>query len=302
MGLVQKLQISDRWSADASVDRVQTLKTTANPLGAAQPPASGTSTAAGAAYGLVTGDYTAVSAGLAYHDDLWSGNARAEWRGADDGTKVNLLLGAQRKLAQGRVMAAGLSVLKQSGTTDTRNISARLSFASRPADSNWMWLEKFEYVDDSNTTSLASRLLTRKLISNFNANWKATRDTQVALQYSAKYVREMIGDTSYSGYTDLIGIEARHDIAERWDIGLHASTLHSYRTGTRATQLGVSVGYRLTDNTWMAVGYNQMGFTDADFSGSEYRGKGLYVSLRVKVDQDTFDLNDRAKSQLPLKP
>jgi uncharacterized repeat protein (TIGR01451 family) len=302
MGLVQKLQISDRWSADASVDRVQTLKTTANPLGPAQPPASGTATAAGAAYGLVTGDYTAVSAGLAYHDDVWSANARAEWRGADDDTKVNLLLGAQRKLAQGRVMAAGLAVTSQHGLTDTRNIAARLSFASRPADSSWMWLEKFEYVEDSNTSSLASRLLTRKLISNFNANWKATRDTQVALQYSAKYVREMIGDTSYSGYTDLFGIEARHDIAERWDVGLHASTLHSYRTGTRQTQMGVSVGYRLADNTWMAVGYNQMGFTDADFSGSEYRGKGLYVSLRVKVDQDTFDLNDRAKSQLPVKP
>jgi hypothetical protein len=240
--------------------------------------------------------------GLAYHDEVWSGNARAEWRGGDVDTKVNLLLGAQRKLAQGRVVAAGLSIMNQHGATDTRNVAARLSYASRPADSNWMWLEKFEYVEDSNTTSLAARLLTRKLISNFNGNWKATRDTQVAVQYSAKYVREMIGDTSYSGYTDLIGVEARHDIADRWDVGLHASMLHSWRTGTRATQMGVSVGYRLTDNTWMAVGYNQMGFSDADFSGSEYRGKGLYVSLRVKVDQDTFDLNDRAKSQLPLKP
>jgi hypothetical protein len=165
-----------------------------------------------------------------------------------------------------------------------------------------MWLEKLEYVEDSSASSLAARLFTRKLISNFNANWKAARDTQVAMQYSAKYVREMLGDTSYGAYTDLLGVEARHDLGDRWDVGLHASMLHSWRTGTRATQMGVSVGYRLADNTWVALGYNQMGFTDPDFSGSEYRGKGLYVSLRVKVDQDTFDLNDRARSQLPPKP
>lgn len=232
---------------------------------------------------------------------MWSGNARGEWRGSDIDTKVNLLLGAQRKLSQGRVVAAGLSILSQHGSIESRNVAARLSYAARPADSDWMWLGKLEYVEDANT-SLGSRLFTRKLISNFNGNWKATRDTQVAVQYGAKYVREMLGDTSYSGYTDLFSVEARHDLSERWDVGLTASVLHSWRTGTRATQMGVSVGYRLTDNTWVAVGYNQMGFTDPDFSGSEYRGKGLYVSLRVKVDQDTFDLNDRAKSQLPLKP
>jgi uncharacterized repeat protein (TIGR01451 family) len=300
MGLVQKLKINDNWSADAGVDRVQTLKTTANPLGPTQPPASGTPN--NAAYGLVTGDYTALVAGLAYHDEVWSGNARAEWRGSDTDTKVNLLLGAQRKLAQGRVVAAGLSILNQHGSTDSRNVAARLSYAARPAGSEWMWLEKLEYVEDSSASSLAARLFTRKLISNFNANWKAARDTQVAMQYSAKYVREMLGDTSYGAYTDLLGVEARHDLGDRWDVGLHASMLHSWRTGTRATQMGVSVGYRLADNTWVALGYNQMGFTDPDFSGSEYRGKGLYVSLRVKVDQDTFDLNDRARSQLPPKP
>jgi len=64
----------------------------------------------------------------------------------------------------------------------------------------------------------------------------------------------------------------------------------------------VSVGYRVMDNTWVSVGYNFAGFMDADFAGAEYRAKGAYVNLRVRFDQDTFDLNDRAKGLLAPKP
>jgi uncharacterized repeat protein (TIGR01451 family) len=299
MGLVQKIKLGERWSADAGIDRVQTLRSTANPLGPAQPPASGTPDLATA--GLITGDYTAVTLGLAYHDTAWSGNGRVEWRNSDTDTKVNLLLGAQRQLGQGRVVAAALTLNTVHGATETRNLGARLSYAFRPNDSNLIWLDRLDYVEDANR-SLGARLFTRKLINNFNANWKASRQTQVAVQYSAKYVREMLGDTSYSGYTDLFGVEVRHDLGERWDIGLHAGALHSWRTGAFSYHLGASVGFRLADNTWLSVGYNQLGFSDPDFSGAEFRGKGLYVNVRVKFDQDTFDLNDRAKGHLPLKP
>ncbi len=43
------------------------------------------------------------------------------------------------------------------------------------------------------------------------------------------------------------------------------------------------------DNTWVAVGYNVLGFDDADFSGAAYRSQGPYISLRVKFDQDTVE-------------
>ena len=46
----------------------------------------------------------------------------------------------------------------------------------------------------------------------------------------------------------------------------------------------------------------QLGLVDADFAGAEYRACGLYLNLRVKFDQDTFNLNDRSKGQLLLKP
>ena len=122
------------------------------------------------------------------------------------------------------------------------------------------------------------------------------------LQYGADHVRDSIDGSAYQGFTQLIGLEARQDIGERFDIGLHGGMLHSVKNSARDYQLGVYIGFKLAENSWLSVGYNQRGFVDRDFTGSEYRAEGLYLNLRVKFDQDTFNLNDRDTGQLPLKP
>ena len=300
LGLVQKWQINQQWNTDFGIDRSHTFSGVAsNPFNAAQPLASGT--AASAAPGIVTGDYTALFVGGAYKNQDWSSNARIEWRDSDSDTKLNLLLGAQRNLHEGRTMAAGLSYSLVKGSTDSRKLDARLSYAHRPLNTRWIWLDRLEYVQESTQNAVADRLLTRKLINNFNANWMPQRDTQIALQYGAKYVLDSIDSAAYKGFTDLIGIEARHDLDKHLDIGLHTGMLRSWRTGARDYQFGLSVGFKLADNAWLSVGYNQLGFVDPDFTGAAYRARGVYLNLRVKFDQDTFNLNDRSGDQLPLK-
>jgi uncharacterized repeat protein (TIGR01451 family) len=326
LGLVQKLQINEQWAADFGIDRSQTIHgsagSSASTFGAAQPLASGTASAAGnnsigsagagtfssttpgGSTSLLTGDYTAVYTGGSYKNEDWSGNARIEWRGSDADTRINLLLGVQRNLQEGRSAAAGLIYNHSSGSTDASRVDARLSYAYRPLNGELIWLDRLQYVHES-TQGLAGRLLTRKLINNFNANWMPNRRSQIALQYGAKYVRDTIDSTSYKGFTELLGFEARQDIGESWDIGLHAGMLHAFSSGARDYQLGVSVGFKVSPNSWLSVGYNQFGFVDADFAGAEYRARGLYLNLRVKFDQDTFNLNGRGIGQLvpsPSKP
>ena len=313
LGLVQKVQINEQWAADFGVDRSQTLRGTAvaSPFSAAQPQVSGTqgagssgftsSAATGTTTSLVTGDYTALFVGGAYKDQDWSGNARLEWRGSDTDTRINLLLGAQRRLDAGRTVAAGLIYNRSSGTLDTSRIDARLSYAYRPLDGEWIWLDRLQYVHEA-IQNPTGELLTRKIINNLNANWTPRRDTQIALQYGMKYVRDTIDNTAYKGFTQLAGIEARQDLGQRWDIGLHAGMLHSWQAASRDYQLGASLGFKLASNAWLSVGYNQRGFVDADFAGAEYRAHGLYLNLRIKFDQDTFNLNDRDKGQFSLKP
>ena len=304
LGLVQKWQINEQWSTDFGLDRSQTLGGAASSNAStaqALTPGVASATTTTALPGSAGGDYTALYAGTTYKIKDWSGNARIEWRGSDTDTKINVLLGAQRSLEKGSTMAAGVLYSLVEGANISRKLDARLSYAHRPLVSDLIWINRLEYVHDS-TQNLTSRLLTRKLINNFNATWTPRRGSQIALQYGAKYVRDNIESSVYKGFTDLIGLEARQDVSEYFDIGLHASALRSWQTGARQYQYGVSVGLKLANNSWLSVGYNLRGFVDPDFVDAAYRARGLYLNLRVKFDQDTFNLNDRSQGLSPAKP
>jgi hypothetical protein len=38
-------------------------------------------------------------------------------------------------------------------------------------------------------------------------------------------------------------------------------------------------------NVWMSLGYNFDGFSDDDFSASEYTAEGVFLKYRLKFDQ-----------------
>lgn len=287
LGLVQRWQINKYWQADAGIDRAQTLRNISNqPLNYSVPPASGSR----------SGDYTAVNFGANYNDSIWGANSRIERRTSSTDQRHNFLIGFQHNLDAGRVLSAGFNyTASQSTISHSRRSSTRLSYAHRPWDSAWIWLDQLDHIDEATThfvSGTVDHIHTSKLINNFNANWMPQRDTQVALQYGAKYVLDNIDHSSYSGYTDLIGIELRHDLTKKWDAGAHAHQLHTWNAGVTTYGLGASLGYKIVNNAWAAVGYNLLGFNDGDFSGANYRAKGFYITLRMKFDQDTLKLND----------
>lgn len=298
LGMVQRWQINEHWQTDFSVDRTQTLRNSAAPLQLNTPLPSGNfAPAAGFA-----GDFTAYALGAAYNDTLWSANARAEVRKASLGNQNNLLLGMQRNLDDGRSLAVGY-VLREvnvaASDTFTRNTDLRLSYAHRPNDSAWVWYDRADFITQK-TLAPGSALKGDKLVNNFNANWVPVRHTQIALQYGSKYVLDTIDAVDYSGYTDLIGAEARHDLNQDWDVGVHGSAMRSWHAGVNSYGVGASVGYKVMDNVWGAIGYNMRGMNDRDFAGANYRAKGPYLTLRMKVDQDTFGLNDSGERTRPL--
>lgn len=298
LGMVQRWQIDEHWQSDFSVDRSQTLKNTAAPLNPNMPLPSGTMPPA-VGY---SGDFTAFAVGAGYNDTLWSGNGRIEVRRADLGNQNNLQFGVQRNLDGGRSVAAGYLLRTLDNPvqgTASRNADLRLSLAYRPNDSEWVWLNRADFITQTSSAP-GSVLKGDKLVNNFNANWMPTRRTQLALQYGAKYVLDTIAATDYTGYTDLIGMELRHDLNADWDVGAAASVMRSVGAGVRRYAYGASLGYKVADNMWLAAGYNLRGMEDRDFAGASYRGQGPYLTLRMKVDQDTFGLNDGAQRSRPL--
>ena len=71
----------------------------------------------------------------------------------------------------------------------------------------------------------------------------------------------------YSGYTDLMGIEMRHDLSQKWDAGIHAHQLHSWNSEVKNYGLGASLGYKIMNNAWAAESELPLEFGDRDAIG-----------------------------------
>jgi uncharacterized repeat protein (TIGR01451 family) len=298
LGLVQRWQINEHWQTDFSLDRTHTLKNTATSLNLNTPLASGSGGSSNLPSTSV--DYTASAIGGAYNDKLWSANGRIELRNATDDRQRNLQLGLQRSLDAGRNLAAGYTIRQATGlVANTRDTDLRLSYAHRPNDGNWVWFDRGDYITQSSDTAGVT-LKGKKLVNNLNANYMPNRRTQISLQYGAKYVLDSVDGTEYKGYTDLYGAEVRYDITQRWDIGAWGSVMNSHNSGVRNYGLGASIGFKIIDNMWVAFGYNIRSVTDRDFSAAGYNAKGPYLTLRMKVDQDTFKLNGSGEKTRPM--
>jgi len=298
LGMVQRWQINERWQTNFSIDRTQTLYNSATPLNNDTPLPSGSGGLA--QLPSASGDYIATALGVAYHEQMWSCDGRVEIRNSSLDKQRNLQLGVQRTLDHGRSVAAGLTMHTVDGTSgNTRNNDLRLSYAHRPNDSLWVLFDRADYITQSSQSS-GYTLNGSKLVNNLNANYLPSRRTQISLQYGSKYVLETIDGTDYKGYTDLFGTEIRHDITQRWDIGMFGSVMRSVNAGVRSYGLGASVGFKVVDNMWLSMGYNVLGMDDRDFSDASYRAKGPYITLRMKVDQDTFGLNKGSSKTRPL--
>jgi hypothetical protein len=278
-GLKQTWQVTKQWSVDGSLDRSQTIHNTAavytvNPN---VPPASGSSE-----------DFTAVSLGVGYRQEKWSWTARAEKRMAETEDKYGLFAGANGEVRNGLGLAAGLQAFRSVAATgvEKRNGDLRFALAYRPFETRVIVLDRLDFLVDQQHGGTAIYDNNQRVINNLVMNIKTDNNrNQVSLQYASKYVQETIDQNDYRGYTDLIGLEGRHDMSKTWDIGLRGMRLRSWSLNQEKYGTGASVGFNAAKNIWISVGYNFIGFKDRDFSRADFTSEGPFITMRLKFDQ-----------------
>jgi uncharacterized repeat protein (TIGR01451 family) len=315
MGMTQAVLINERWGMDLSVDSSQTFNKSAQPgpvLNRNHPVAAG-----GSLGGIpgATEDYVAVSTGASYRAPLWSWNGRAETRNGETTDRYGFVSHFLRQAKAGVAFGSSAQFLRteQEAGATSRLASVDLSWAFRPLGLHWSILDRlelrYEDVKNGGGASLAGfnglsagNAKSRRLINNFALNrvsreWNESdregnlfqryERNQWSLYYGAKYALDTFDGTSYSGYTDLIAAEMRHDINSWIDVGLHASSLNARSAGSHAYSYGPSIGFSPVTNGWVTLGYNFRGFTDRDFDAARYTAQGIYLQLRFKFDQNT---------------
>ncbi len=278
LGLVQNWQVNKRWSVSAGLDRSQTLlKDETPPFNTNVPPAVGS-----------IEDFTSVSLGTSYKQEYWSWAARIETRQADTDDKWGITAGMYVEPEQGLGLSAGAQIFRNNTAAagESTQGDLRLGMAYRPLQSRWIFLDRLDYIFEEQTEDNFT-FNSWRLVNNLNANYKPSFKTQIALQYGLKYVQDRFDQGLYTGFTDLIGIETRYDLTERWDVGVHGSMLHSWNAEQLDYSTGVSAGYQVMTNTWVSVGYNFVGFRDEDFNNGSFTAQGPFIRFRFKMDQDS---------------
>lgn len=280
VGLLQGFQLNENWLFDIGVDQTNTL---------AQPGLRQFDPDQELASGSLNEDFLAVHAGAMYNAELWSANSRIEYRNSDTEERTSLLFGWYRQPTTGHGLSAGLTMFRTDTNIGTELTTAELKFgwAYRLAGGKWSFLDRVDLKFDD-LVGVAEQESSWRLINNFSANRRLSAATQVSLQYASKYVSSEFGANDYSGYTDLIGVDIRHGLSDRWDVGANTSIYNSYNSGVMDYGLGADVGFNVATNVWLSLGYNFAGFDDEDFAQARYTAQGPFLRFSIKADQRTL--------------
>ena len=310
-GLAQSFKISENWSIDFTLDGNKTLggvtrNDVVNPL---QPVASGGFLGSD---GTLTEDFTAVTAGATYRGERWSWTGRAEYRDGETANRYGVTTAILRQIGEGRAVGGAFNWFRAKDAlgASTTTSQTEISWAHRPADSQWSFLNKSEFRYDSVRGAVAGlpgpiggapltidgNATSRRAINSLSVNYTPTDDDdglfiergEYAFFWGTRYVTDRFGQDDVTGWSNVIGADMKFDLSNVADIGA-AGTV---RIGTNGENIAYSGGPVLTvtpfKNANISLGYNIVGFDDRDFEDSRYTRSGPFVTLKLKFDQESL--------------
>jgi uncharacterized repeat protein (TIGR01451 family) len=310
-GLSQSLPLGKRWTVDFTLDGNKTLNGVdpSRVLNVAQPVASGGFIGTD---GTLSEDFTAVTAGATYRGERWSAASRAEYRAGDRTDRYGLTVSALRSLGEGRALGGQFSWFRANDKAgpSTQATALALSWANRPDDSRFAWLEKLELRSDSVngvTAGLpgpiggAPSLVTgsassKRIINSLSVNWSPVTKSEgrylgrseVSLFWGSRYVADKIDQDDLSGWSNVVGADIRFDLSETVDVGVAGTVRESNGGKAISYSGGPSISLSPFENSYITVGYNVVGYRDRDYSDTRYTRSGPYVTLKLKFDQNSL--------------
>jgi uncharacterized repeat protein (TIGR01451 family) len=331
MGLSQSLLLGKQWGADFSVDQSRTFSEL--PIGAPNlSPSHPIAVGGTLGSGLLTEDYVALSAGATYRRNLLSWNGRIENRNGEIDRRLGLTTALLHEARAGVAFSSSLRLFETERINGAEGLLGNLDFAVayRPLGTAWSILDRLQFryetlrngigvvgsgLFGNNSLTTISQTKSRALIHHFNLNivsrvWEnkdqegnlfhLNQRNQGSLYYGSKYSFDQYDGADYKGYSDLLGIDLRHDFTNYLiDMGLHADMLHSWNAHNYKYAVGPTLGISPGKNAWITVGYNFKGFYDRDFEQARYTASGPYIKFRIKFDQNTKITPGGSKEEEP---
>lgn len=237
--------------------------------------------------GSPNGETSAVTGAIEYtRNPLWKGTARLELN--DTATSQGLLstFGLAYKLSDGWTLLAKnvYALMDNDGAQPDRTQDRfQVGTAYRDSATNRVnALGRYEFKHEENVEAGMKRDVH---IFSAHADLQATQRLSWRAQYATKFTTEKVDGLVIDNAAHLIGTRMTYDIAQRWDIGIHARALFDRNFAGYQGGVGAEAGFLITDNLWVSAGYNVIGFRDDDLAANEYTTRGAYLRLRFKFDE-----------------
>lgn len=319
LGFAQSLKLDESWSVDFSVDANETLNGGIDPtdvLNPQQPVASGGFLASN---GALSEDFIALTAGATYRKDDWSWASRGEYRFGELGDRYGINTAALKQIGNGSSLAGLFSYFKAetNGGVETSTIASEFSWAHRPDDSRWSFLNRMEYREDSVRNAIAGQagpiggvalnvngdVSSRRVINSLSVNYTPILKNddrgiddglrfwergEYSLFWGTRYLFDRFGPDEAEGWSNIVGADIRFDLNDIVSLGGASSV----RIGTNARTLsyagGPIVGLSPFKNSNVIIGYNFVGFDDRDFAEARYTRSGPFITFQLKFDQQSI--------------
>ena len=205
---------------------------------------------------------------------------------------------------------ASIFVAEDETGLSTRVVEAEASWAHRPADSQWSWLEKLEFREDRVRNAVAGasgpiggapllvngNVTSRRIINSLSVNYTPidadngifSEAGEYGFFWGSRYVFDRFGPDDVEGWSNMVGADIKFDLSDTIDVGGQATARIGNNFDSIAYSGGPSVGITPFKNGYISVGYNVVGFADRDFEESRYTRDGPFITFRLKFDQETL--------------
>ncbi len=310
-GLAQSLEVTKNLTIDATLDSSKTIGgiDAAKLINPAHPASSG---GALGESGTVAEDFTAITLGGSWRNDRWTSTLRGEWRDGQLADRKGVTFGTIRQLGEGSMVGSGVMWTRATAANGMSSeiLDGAVAAAYRPANSALAFLAKAEFRSDAVTGAVAGEAgpagrsaltidgdaKSRRIIGALSANWspKGTVDGQrvqrheLGLFAAVRHNFDRYQGFDLAGTTLIGGIDARIGLGEHVEIGGQATVRRSLTDHTTSFAFGPQIGVSPAKDVLLTVGYNISGFRDRDFSAARNTDKGLFATLRMKLDTDTL--------------
>lgn len=311
-GLAQSLDVTRHLTVDATLDGSKTLGgfDAARLVNPRHPASSGATLGEN---GSVAEDFTAMTLGASWRGGRWSANVRGELRDGELADRRGVTFGAIRQLGEGSMVGTGFTWTRATaaGGASSEIFDSAIAAAHRPSNSSFAFLTKVEFRSDRVTNaaageagpgggrtalSLTGDAHSRRVIGAISANWsprgrhdrQVVQRTELGLFTAVRHNFDGYQGLNLRGTTVIGGLDARLGLNEHFDLGAVATVRRSLDDRTTSFAFGPQIGISPARDVLLTLGYNITGFRDRDFSAARSTDKGLFASLRMKLDTDTF--------------